>query len=261
MASSLVGGLVSTGYPPENITVCDPDTSKLDNLKKQFPVLTSTDNKTAAAKKTIVLATKPQVLQDVCRDLAGDIKEDCLIISIAAGIRSIDIDRWLGNNRTIIRCMPNTPALLGAGISGLFANELCSADHRMQAESVLSSAGSVVWVNSEAELDAVTAVSGSGPAYFFLFMEAMQQAGLELGLNETTAHRLTVETALGAARMATEQSIDLTTLRTNVTSKGGTTEQAINSFEAAGLRKLVIDAMQAAHARSQQLADELGQDN
>ena len=260
MASSLVGGLINNDYSASLITVTDPDQHKLEQLAQQFSINTTIDNQTAVqTADVIVLAVKPQVLKDVCQaiktSLAG---KSSLIISIAAGIRSTDIDRWLGNDKAIVRCMPNTPSLIQAGATGLFANAQTSNAQKEIADQILSSAGITLWVDDESLLDAVTAVSGSGPAYFFLFMEAMQQAGCQLGLDEKTASLLARQTALGAARMAIEGDDDPSTLRAKVTSKGGTTAAAIASFEASNFNQIIQQALTAARDRAIELADELG---
>ena len=260
MASSLIGGLISNGYDARNITVTDPDSKKLTQLKSQFSVNTQIDNAQAVLNAdVVVLAVKPQVLREVCENIKViTLKNRPLFISIAAGIRSTDIDRWLGNNNAIIRCMPNTPALIQAGATGLYANSTSTNKQKEIADQVLSSAGITLWVNEEPQLDAVTAVSGSGPAYFFLFMEAMQQAGTQLGLSQDSASLLARQTALGAARMSLEGTDDPATLRSKVTSKGGTTAAAITSFEQNNFSQIVEQALTAARDRAIELADELG---
>ena len=260
MAGSLVGGLINNGYATKQITVTDPDSEKLQQLKQQFGINTTTDNTQAVENAdVIVLAVKPQILHEVCASLKPIChKNRPLIISIAAGIRSTDIDRWLGNNNAIVRCMPNTPALIQAGATGLFANTASSEEQKNSANQILSSAGITLWVEDEQLLDAVTAVSGSGPAYFFLFMEAMQKAGQNLGLSEDVASLLARQTALGAARMSLEGTDDPATLRTKVTSKGGTTAAAIASFEQNHFNDIVEQALTSARDRAIELADELG---
>jgi len=260
MASSLVGGLVNNGYTPSLVTVTDPDAEKLDQLSKQFSINTTSNNADAVEDSdVIVLAVKPQVLNEVCTSIKNHISNKSpLIISIAAGIRSTDIDRWLGDNNAIVRCMPNTPSLIQAGATGLYANAQTSEDQKKVADTILSSAGITLWVNEESLLDAVTAVSGSGPAYFFLFMEAMQEAGKKLGLDEATAGQLARQTALGAARMALEGEDDPATLRSKVTSKGGTTAAAIASFEENNFSQIIQQALTAARDRAIELADDLG---
>ena len=263
MAGSLIGGLINAGMPASDITVTEPDTSRLAALKQQFNINTSTNNNETLHCEIIVLAVKPQLLKTICRQLDTNKNNNTLFISIAAGVRSTDIDRWLSHDQTtgnqaIVRCMPNTPALLQCGASGLFANEQVSETQRQQAEEILQAVGLVIWVNSEAQLNAVTAVSGSGPAYFFLMMEAMQQAGERLGLPADIAQQLVLQTALGAARMATESDVSPAVLRQQVTSKGGTTEQAILSFQSANFQQIVFQALAAANNRSISLAEELG---
>ena len=262
MATSLIAGLISNNYPAEDIRVADPEQSKCDVLNAQYGVKAFTDNQQAVADADIiVLAVKPQVMQTVCKTLAASVQATRpLVISIAAGLLSKDISRWLGGDVSMVRCMPNTPSLLNAGATGLFANDKVSSEQKQQADQILSTAGINVWVDSENLLDAVTAVSGSGPAYYFLFMEAMQDAAIKLGLNKEQAQKLTLQTALGASRMAVESDDDAAILRAKVTSKGGTTEQAINTFESKQLRDIVMQAMQAANDKAIELADILGKD-
>jgi len=262
MAASMIGGLIADGCPATQITVAEPDQDKLARLKQDFGVHTSTDNTLAvAAAQIVVLAVKPQIMQPVCRALAASVQKNRpLIISIAAGIRSDDINRWLGGDCAMVRCMPNTPSLLRCGATGLFANTRASSQQRADAERILRAAGMTLWVQDEKLLDAVTAVSGSGPAYFFLLMEAMTAAGESLGLDHDTAKKLTLQTALGAARMASESDVDAATLRARVTSKGGTTEAAIRTFQQNDFEQLVKRALEAAQHRATELADTLGKD-
>lgn len=262
MATSLIGGLLASSIRIDQLLVAEPDAKKCSELQKQFSIKTTTDNTKVLESDVVILAVKPQLLQSVCRNLADSPNTNQpLFISIAAGVRITDINRWLGGNKSIVRSMPNTPALLQAGATALVTNDNVSETQKMLAENILQAVGITLWVDSESKLDAVTAVSGSGPAYFFLLMEAMQQAGADLGLDPTTAHTLTLQTALGAARMANESELDSAALRTKVTSKGGTTEQAINSLENAGFRNIVKQALLAAANRSKTLADELGRDD
>ena len=262
MATSLIGGLIANQFPAHNITVAEPDQSKLDQLHQQFNIQTYTSNQQAVEQTDVILlAVKPQIMQTVCKDLAASIKQSQpLVISIAAGIRSTDIDRWLGKDCSIVRCMPNTPSLIQCGATGLFANQQVTDEQKQLAEQILSAAGLTLWVEDETLLDAVTAVSGSGPAYFFLLIEAMQKAGQQLGLDVNTAQRLSLQTALGAARMANEGNDDPAELRQKVTSKGGTTEAAINSFLSNGFEELVTNALTSARDRATELADILGKD-
>ncbi|MFT4650755.1 MAG: pyrroline-5-carboxylate reductase [Flavobacteriales bacterium] len=257
MASSLIGGLIGNNYPAANITVSDLNQDQLNRLTQTFNIATSTDTtKVCASADIIVLAVKPQVLQLVCEQLAHcSIKSECLFISIAAGVRESNINRWLGGNRSIVRCMPNTPALVQLGATGIFANTLVSSKQKDRAETILDAVGLSVWVEKEDHLDAVTAISGSGPAYFFYFIELLQKSAEKLGLPPETAKVLAQQTALGAASMA--QGKDMAELRAQVTSKNGTTEQAILSFQENNLASLVDNATQAAHDRSVELASEL----
>ena len=260
MAASLIGGLREAGCNANNIIVAEPDAAHREQLQSRFGVTTTEDNADTLKQDFVVLAVKPQAMHEVCSELQPQLADnDCAFVSIAAGIRSNSIDRWLGGNRAIVRCMPNTPALLQCGATGMFANARVSEAQRQQAEAILASVGITVWVDDEALLDAITAVSGSGPAYYFLMMEAMSDAGVELGLDAATAQQLVTQTALGAARMMAQSEDSAATLRANVTSKGGTTEQAIRSFEQNGFRDMVKQALQAARDRSIELADELDQ--
>lgn len=261
MARSLIGGLIETGYPAQSIAATDIDASALRALRDDFGIDTSTDND-AAARQTdvLVLAVKPQVMFDVCASLKEAAQSTMpLIVSIAAGIRAVDIDRWLGGGLPIVRCMPNTPALIRLGASGLYANSTVNDLQRQSAEQILAAVSRVVWVREEDQIDAVTAVSGSGPAYFFLVIEAMQAAARKLGLDEAQADALVLETACGATRMALDSESDAATLRANVTSKGGTTAAAIDVFEQHKLRDVFAEAMHAAAARSAQLGSQLGE--
>lgn len=261
MATSLIGGLLSS-TKADQILVAEPDADKRSELQQQFGIQTTADNTEAIGCDIVVLAVKPQLLQNVCRQLAGSIgQSQSLFISIAAGVRSTDINRWLGGDNAIVRCMPNTPALVQTGATALLANENVSESQKTLAENILQSVGITLWVKNENEIDAVTALSGSGPAYFFLLMEAMQKTGEELGLDKSTAQKLTLQTALGAARMASESELDTASLRARVTSRGGTTEQAIISFETAGFHSMVKQALTAACKQSETLADELGKDD
>jgi len=209
----------------------------------------------------VVFAVKPQQMQAVCKQVQATLQaKQPLVISVAAGIRTTDINRWLGGQATIVRAMPNTPSLIQSGATGLFANKQVSSEQKIQAENILRAAGITIWVNEETLIDSVTALSGSGPAYYFLFMEAMQQAGEQLGLDAEAAKLLTLQTAFGATKMALESQEDLVTLRQNVTSPNGTTEKALQSFEAANLREIVTQAMQAAKQRAEELANTLGED-
>ncbi len=256
MAAALIGGLISDGTPVERILATDPDPARRETLATQSGIHTLEDNAEAVTRaEVVVLAVKPQILGEVARELAEPIQQHRpLVISIAAGIRSDTLQRWLGGEVALVRSMPNTPAMLQTGATALFATPAVNATQREQAESVMRAVGLVQWVDDESLMDAVTALSGSGPAYFFLFMEAMEHAAERLGLPADTARLLTLQTALGAARMAIESSEDPAELRRRVTSPGGTTEQAIERFEAEDLEGIVLRALTAARDRSVELS-------
>lgn len=260
MARSMIGGLVARGQDPSTIRASDPDATCREQLAA-LGVGVHADNATAAQDAaTIVLAVKPQQLRAACRDIAAIVEEGAtLVISIAAGIGSTSLASWLGQQAPIVRCMPNTPALLQASATVLYATATTSAAQRAEAGRILGSIGTVVWVEDEDAMHAVTALSGSGPAYFFLVMEAMQTAGENLGLDPALARALTAQTALGAARMALESGVDVTELRRRVASPGGTTERALRVLEERELRRIFEGALEAASNRSRELADELGQ--
>ncbi|MBL1456752.1 MULTISPECIES: pyrroline-5-carboxylate reductase [unclassified Methylophaga] len=263
MARSLIGGLIANGMPAENIHVADKHAATLESLNRQYPVQTFTSNQKAIeGADVIIIAVKPQQLQEVVKALHSSWQEKQLLISIAAGIRIEDISRWLDKPQAaIVRAMPNTPALVEAGATALFANEYVNHKQHELAESILRACGLAIWLNEEKHMDAVTAVSGSGPAYFFLVMEAMENAAIELGLPQETARLLCLETAFGAAKMALESGESASTLRKQVTSPGGTTERAIHELEDGGLHGLFENALVAAALRARELANELGQDH
>jgi pyrroline-5-carboxylate reductase len=261
MAASLIGGLRAQGIPATSICASEPGADKRAELEATHGIETFADNGRAlTGADVVVLAVKPQVMQAVCRDLAAHLQSDQLIVSIAAGINCASLQEWLGAQapRAIVRCMPNTPSLLRQGVSGLYANAQVSEGQKQQAEQLLSAVGLALWLNEENLIDAVTAVSGSGPAYFFLMIEAMTAAGEQLGLPRDTAAQLTLHTALGAARMACESDVEAAELRRRVTSPNGTTEAAIKAFQAGGFETLVQQAMNAAAQRSAELAEQLG---
>jgi pyrroline-5-carboxylate reductase len=256
MARSLIGGLVARGMPATAIRVAEPVAELREALQRDFGVFAAADNAEAVAgASTWVLAVKPQVLRGVCEALAPVARAaQPLVVSIAAGITAAQIGRWLGGEAAVVRCMPNTPALLGAGVTGLYATPQVDAAGREAAESLLSAAGATVWIDDEARMDAVTAVSGSGPAYVFLLAEAMQAAAQAEGLPADAARILVLQTVLGAARMLTEGDVDAAELRRRVTSPNGTTQAAIETFEAGGLRELVAQAIHAATVRGRELS-------
>ena len=256
MARSLIGGLVARGHDPRTIHVAEPLPSLREALSADFGVLVFEDGAQAVAGAgTWVFATKPQVLRAVCESLAVQAQAtQPLVVSIAAGITAAQLERWLGGDIAVVRTMPNTPALLGAGVTGLFASARVDVAGRGFAESLLSAAGKTVWIDDESQMDTVTAVSGSGPAYVFLLAEAMVDAGIGEGLPADAARMLALQTVLGAARMLTEADVDATELRRRVTSPNGTTQAAIEAFEAGGLRALVADAIHAARVRGAELS-------
>jgi pyrroline-5-carboxylate reductase len=256
MASSLISGLVADGYDPSLIWASDLDGDKLAALAARCGIRITGDNGEAVkVADVVVLAVKPQVLEQVALTLADSIRERRpLIISIAAGVREETIQRWLGGDVTLIRTMPNTPAMIQAGATVLHAGPGVSDADKDTAESILRAVGLTRWVEDEALLDVATAISGSGPAYFFLIMEAMEEAAIKLGLPADSARLLTMQTALGAARMAIESSVGPATLRQHVTSPGGTTERALQTLENGELRQLLDLAIQDACNRSVELS-------
>jgi pyrroline-5-carboxylate reductase len=260
MASSIIGGLIESGHPARCISAADPYPASLERLQEMAPVTVCGDNAQAAANAdVIILAVKPQVMAEASASIAAAVQSNgAVVISIAAGVTIASMQARLGPQAAIVRCMPNTPALLGCGASGLYANDTCSAQQREYARSILGAVGITCWVDTEQALDAITALSGSGPAYFFLFMEAMIDAGCELGLDRDTATTLAMQTGLGASRMAIESDVDLVELRRRVTSPAGTTERAIETFEKEGLRPIVTNAMRAAADRAAAMAREMG---
>ena len=256
MARSLIGGLVARGHDRAAIHVAEPVLPLREALAANFGVAVFADGAQAVeGASTWVLATKPQVLRPVCEGLAGAAQRlRPLVVSIAAGITVAQLDRWLGGDVAVVRTMPNTPALLGAGVTGLFASPRVDAAGRALAERLLATAGRTVWIDDEARMDAVTAVSGSGPAYVFLLAEAMVDAGIGEGLPAEAARTLALQTILGAARMLTESDVDAAELRRRVTSPNGTTQAALDTFEAGGFRALVAAAVHAARVRGAELA-------
>jgi pyrroline-5-carboxylate reductase len=256
MARSLVGALIGAGTGAGSIAVAEPDETLRAALARDFGVATHDDNAAAAkGADTIVLAVKPQVLRDVCVALGrtlGDAKP--LVVSIAAGIRIDQIETWLGRKLPVVRAMPNTPALVGAGASGLIANARVDANAHARAEAILGAAGRTAWIDGEALMDTVTALSGSGPAYFFLLVEALEDAAVAQGLPRETARLLASQTCLGAGRMLVESGEAPAKLRERVTSPGGTTATALAAFDAGGLRALVASAVDAATRRGRELS-------
>ncbi|MBK5935921.1 MAG: pyrroline-5-carboxylate reductase [Halorhodospira halophila] len=261
MARSLIGGLIADGYPATHIVASEPETERRERLAGELGIETCADNAAAAeAADAVILAVKPQVMRGVAEALGPIIaRRGAVAISIAAGIRLGDLQRWLGAGTAIVRTMPNTPSLVQSGATALYANEQASEAQRELAETLLRAVGQTRWLENEQQMDAVTAISGSGPAYFFLVMEALEEAGVELGLDRETARLLTLETATGAARMALESDDPPAQLRQRVTSPGGTTERALEVLEASDLRGALQRAAEAAATRADELGNLLGE--
>lgn len=259
MAHALIVGLKSQQFVMSNITVVELDASKRGGLSRDLGVNASGELSSIQACDVIVLAIKPQQLPALAKTLAPLLKQQ-LVISIAAGIRLSDLSRWLGNYQTIIRAMPNTPAQIQAGVTGLYAMPSVSKAQISLADQVLSAAGSTLWLDSEEKLDAVTAISGSGPAYVFYFIEALQEAALQLGLNESQAKQLSIATFKGASLLADASSIPIATLREQVTSKGGTTEQGLLSLQNSQVKQAIALAALKACERAKTMGIELGRD-
>ena len=260
MARSLVGGLIADGYQARNIWVSDPNVTQRDTLQQAFLIQTTAVNQEAVTHADVVIfAVKPQSLKIAAEDIASTLqKKKPLIISIVAGIREPTLATWLGGHHAIVRAMPNTPAMVGSGATALYANSQVSQQQHNLAESIMRAVGLAVWVDDEAHMDIVTALSGSGPAYFFLVMESLEKAAGDLGLPADTARLLTLQTAYGAAKIALESSESTATLRRHVTSPGGTTEQAIKVLQEKHAQELFSAALLAAYHRSQELAEFLG---
>ncbi|WP_419533794.1 pyrroline-5-carboxylate reductase [Endozoicomonas sp.] len=258
MASSIIGGLINNGWPTYQLIATARTEATLSNIREKFNIETTVDNHQAVGKADVImLCVKPQVMKEVLMDLSPSIKPNALIISVAAGITMESLQKWGGEHLSIVRSMPNTPSLLQCGASGLYANNNVSTDHKTLTDDIFNAIGIAKWVDQESLIDAVIAVSGSGPAYYFLLMEIMEQVGSRLGLDVETSRQLTLQTALGAARMATESDVDAAELRRRITSPNGTTEQAIKTFQEQGLPELVEKAMNAAVNRSIELAESL----
>jgi len=254
MASSLIGGLIGSGVGAGEIAIVDINADAVDKLKQLFGVQSAENIDQIATGSAVVIAVKPNIVESVCTAVANRAPE--LIISVAAGVRTDSISHWLPEHTAIVRCMPNTPALLGLGATALYANSTSSEEHRNQAEKLLSTAGITRWVEHESDLDAITALSGSGPAYFFYLIELMAKAAQELGLDAALSREFAIETAFGAASMARAGEHSPQVLRENVTSKGGTTAAALSVFDEQGLHNIVLKAMQAAQQRAAELGDE-----
>jgi pyrroline-5-carboxylate reductase len=259
MARALIGGLLAQGWQASDIGVVELDAEKRSQLHQEFGVTVGDQLPSAAVADIIVLAVKPQQLRDIAIFL-GSLLRHQLVVSIAAGIRSADLVRWLGGYDAVVRVMPNTPSQIRCGVSALVASPGVSDEQRREADTILGAVGSTVWLDDESQMDAVTAVSGSGPAYVFYFIEAMQQAALELGLSPQQARDLSLQTFIGASQLALQSSEAPALLRERVTSKGGTTERALLSMENAGVKQAIMQALHAASERSRELGDLLGKD-
>ncbi|MEL0027966.1 MAG: pyrroline-5-carboxylate reductase [Perlucidibaca sp.] len=259
MASALAGGLRAQGWPADHIWLSDPHAGQLAGHAEAGCRTTQDNALLAKSVDLLVLSVKPQVMADVLRPLAAAVqKRRPLVLSIAAGIPADSLSRWLGGDVAIVRAMPNTPALVQTGAAGLYANTLVDEAQRRLAEQVMGAVGLSLWVEQEELIDAVTAVSGSGPAYFFYVMEAMIAAGVRLGLDERDARALTLQTALGAAQMAITSDVDPAELRRRVTSPNGTTERAVQVFDAADLNAIFQRALKACADRGAEMALQLG---
>ena len=258
MAQALIGGLAGKLTAASNIHVVDVNPDALAALVTQFGVQTaSVPGGAVAAADVLVLAVKPQQMHAVASSLVPYMRGQ-LVLSIAAGIRAVDLSRWLNGHQAIVRTMPNTPALIGQGVTGMTASAGVSMQQRETADAILKAVGQTVWLDDEAQLDVVTAISGSGPAYVFYFLEAMQQAAVELGLTAEQGKALALATFSGASALASQSTESASVLRERVTSKGGTTHAAITSMQVAGVDQAIVNALRAAAARSQELGEEFG---
>jgi pyrroline-5-carboxylate reductase len=260
MARAILGGLAGTGIAAADITVVEVDAAARERLAAEYGVAAiAAPGPELAGAEAVLLAVKPQHMREAAAK-AGIWIEDALYVSVAAGIRIVDLCRWLGGSQRIVRAMPNTPALVHAGVTGLYALPEVGPGDRKTAEGLLGSVGSTLWFEREEDLDAVTAVSGSGPAYVFYAMEALEEAARRMGLSPSASRSLALWTFVGAAKLAIDRGEDPRTLRAQVTSKGGTTERALEVLEATGVKELFIDAVRAARDRSVELGDALGKD-
>lgn len=257
MAAALIGGLLQKGFAKSDIEVAETSPERRTWLAREFGVTVHANTEAATTSDVIVLAVKPQQLSEILRGLPP-LKAEQLVLSIAAGVRAEDISRWLGGHPAVVRAMPNTPALVGAGIAGLFALLGVTDAQKAQASRILEAVGRAVWVQQEAQIDVVTAISGSGPAYVFYFIEALEQAGIDLGLPAETARLLTLQTFFGAAALAIKDQSAPAELRAKVTSKGGTTERGILALEEGGVGYAIGLAARAAAERAAEMGDLLG---
>lgn len=262
MARSLIGGLVNQGVESKNLAVFDPDSEKVSELTRTFAISVYQSNEDLmAACDVVVLAIKPQIMAKVLRPLASNLPDTPpLIISVAAGIRTDSMEKWLQRELPLVRAMPNTPALVSSGATGLYANPHVSHEQKQLAETLLQAVGIVGWVEHETQLDVITALSGSGPAYFMLFMEILEKSAIELGLDADLAQRFVIQTCCGAGKLAADSDESLEQLKINVTSPGGTTERALQSMANNEIDKTLRQAVQAAANRADELAQELAED-
>ncbi len=260
MANALIGGLLKQGFIASDIEVVELNADNRARLSKDYGVFCHAGPENMAwASDIIVLAVKPQSMKEAVVPLVPSLSKQ-VVVSIAAGINLASLSRWLGGYRKLVRTMPNTPALIGAGITGLYALPEVNADERSAAERILQAVGSTVWIAEEERMDAVTAVSGSGPAYVFMFIEALQQAAAELGFSPEQARQLSIETVLGAARLAEQSPETAAVLRERVTSKGGTTEAALRRMAEHKVKEGIVAGVRAAEARGRELGAQLGAD-
>lgn len=258
MSNAIIGGMITQGVDPKRITASNRGADKLHDLQQRYAIAITQDNVVAARADILVLAVKPQMMRAVCEQLRPHLQHLPLIVTVAAGIEVSAYQRWLGDELAIVRCMPNTPSLVGVGASGLFANDKVTALQREQVEQLMQAVGITAWVDREELINAVIAVSGSGPAYYFLMMEAMIDAGVARGLSHAVAKALTLQTVAGAAKLAAASDVEVDELKRRVMSPGGTTEQAIQSFEEDNIREIFARAMNRCADRAQAMSKELG---
>ncbi len=257
MATALIGGMLRQGFAASEICVAEPDAAKRGQLQQTFGIATLPGVPAGGAFDVVVLAVKPQQMKAVAQEWSP-VAANALVVSIAAGIRTESLAGWLGGHKRIVRVMPNTPALVQAGISGLFADPGVSQSDRDAAQRILAAVGETLWVDAEAQIDAITAISGSGPAYVFYFIESLTEAGVALGFSAEQARQLAYATFAGSIKLAQQSDDDAATLRTKVTSKGGTTERALATMEAGGVKAAIVDGARAACLRGKELGDEFG---
>lgn len=259
MAGAIIGGMLDSSFPAASIWASAPDDDHLQTIRRNFGVSVTTDNRYCAQQSDVViLAVKPQIMAQVCGDIAPIVQNTRpLVISIAAGLTADTLDGWLGGGLPLVRVMPNTPSLVGKGAAGLYANSNVSDQQKEITGSIFNSIGTALWLDDEEMLHAVTALSGSGPAYFFLMLEALEESATRAGIDSAKARQLAIQTMAGAAEMAARSEFDPAQLKRNVMSPGGTTERAVQTFEDGGLRALVAKAYQAALSRSREMAREL----